>query len=206
MEGFKKLLSDYLVAVLVATSMAILIRTLFFEAYKIPTDFMSPTLLPGDYIFINKLVHKYGAVGPIVIPERGSVVVFNFPADPNKDFIKRVIGVQGDRIEIRNKILYVNSVQVTHFNSKTMADEQIGKHKYQVEWSEDAGQIRDMSLVRIQEGQIFVLGDNRSRGQDSRNWGLISYKFIKGKAAMIWFSRDVAGSTTRWDRLFHAIR
>jgi signal peptidase I len=177
---------DYAEALAIAVLLAVFIRTFVVQAFKIPSGSMIPTLLVGDHILVNKFI--YGVkipfvrttLIPISRPERGDVVVFIYPKDKSKDYIKRVIGLPGDKIEIRDKEIYING--------KFYVDE-YGKY-------EPNGVGRGNPVYRrepygpktVPENKIFVMGDNRDHSSDSRVWGFVPMENIKGKAFIIYFS------------------
>ncbi len=207
-------LRSYSYTIFLAIIFAILFRNVFMEAYKIPTDYMSPTIISGDHIFVSKLTtRRFGVIGPKVPPQRGDVVIFAFPNDKSKDFIKRVVGVEGDKVEMKEGIVYVNSQAITKAdpidlpnlgsNKEILIDEEIDGRKYKVKWLGDSTQARKVTQGTVPKGQIFFLGDHRSRGQDSRNWGFVSASYVKGSASFIWFSKTKNG--IQWSRIFKAI-
>lgn len=152
-------------------------------AYKIPSVSMEPTLMRGDHLFVDRSAYKRGRH-----PKPGDIAVFIFPEDRTKDFLKRIVAVPGDVVEIRHKTLIVNGQKIL--------EEYAGKTD-----REDASITgRDnMRPVRLPDGKYFVLGDNRDHSYDSRFFGLIDGKDIKGKAAYVYFSRGLGriGKTIR---------
>jgi signal peptidase I len=159
---------------------------------------MKQTLQIGDHILVNKFV--YGVkipylrktIVPLKKPRRGDIVVFKYPVDPNKDFIKRVVGIPGDEIEIRDKQLYVNAQQVNH-DYGVYTDTRIY-----------AAHIRprdNFGPITVPENSLFVMGDNRDESFDSRFWGFVDYKAVNGKAFIIYWSWDKANFGVRWGRL-----
>jgi signal peptidase I len=176
---------------------ALFIRTFVVQAFKIPSGSMEPTLLVGDYILVNKFI--YGIRIPYTDikffqfkkPQRGDVIVFIFPLDPSKDFIKRVIGTEGEKVEIIDKKLYINDRLIEdpwgHFRTTGM----IGY----VQPMENFGP------VVVPRDSLFVLGDNRDNSEDSRFWGFLRVNAVLGKAFLIYFSWD-------WnaENLFHKVR
>jgi signal peptidase I len=172
-QYMKSLLSGYAIAIGTAAAVALLLRVFVLEAFRIPTDFMAPTLLPGDHIFVNKLNKS---------PKRGDVVIFSFPNDATKDYIKRVVAIEGDKVEIRDGVVYLNG------------KDELADKKYRVSWEGATEEARRMMPVTVPEGHIFVLGDNRAKGQDSRTWGFLPAKQVEGRATLVWFSKS-------WSRL-----
>jgi len=185
--GRKGRAREYIEAFVVALLIALVVRTLVIQAFKIPSGSMENTLLVGDHIFVNKFIFGYhvpytkGRVLELSHPKRGDIIVFEFPEDPSKDFIKRVVGVAGDTVEIRRKRLYVNGQPV--------------EEDY-VRYADGAGAegfppARDnASPLKIPPGKLFVMGDNRDRSYDSRFWGFVDMDKVVGKALFIYFSVD----------------
>jgi signal peptidase I len=177
------------------------------QAFKIPSGSMLNTLLIGDHILVNKFIYgvRLPFAGTILIPvtepKHDDIVVFKFPEDPSKDFIKRVVGVEGDTIEIRNKKVYVNG-------ELKESDFAIYLDPY-VQHSE---QHRDnLGPIKVPENSIFVMGDNRDYSYDSRFWGFVDVKDLKGKAFMIYWSwngenKESIMDYVRWDRIFQRLK
>ena len=201
------LLKDYFLAIFGAAVFALILRVYVVEAFRIPTDFMVPTLLPGDHILVSKLA--YGGVFGLQPskPARGDVIIFTFPNDPTKDYIKRVLAVEGDTVEIKNSLVLLNGKAVSRVMEPNLYEEDLGDKHYYVQWKGAAPEARAMSHVKVPEGQVFVLGDNRAKGQDSRSFGFLPLSNIKGKASRIFFSVGTTPGTggainVRWSRLF----
>lgn len=192
---------NYFLTIFITIIVALLVRVYAFEAFRIPTDYMAPTLLSGDHIFVHKLFKTV---------RRGDLVVFSFPNDPRKDYIKRVVGVAGDTIEIRQGRIVLNGSDISQMRESFRAtadeseiqyfEEKLGDRKYTVQWMNSESQ--KMIEVKVPEGHVFVLGDNRFRGQDSRVWGFLPADFVKGKALFIWLS---VGEKMRWNRFFKGV-
>lgn len=199
----KGALRENIEAIIIAIIIALFIRTFIIQAFKIPSGSMKQTLLVGDHILVNKFVYgvKLPFINKTIIsaesPERGDVVVFQFPEDPKKDFIKRVIGISGDIIEIRNKQVYVNGERLNHDHG-IFSDPGIFP----------AGmQPRDnFGPVKVPENSLFVMGDNRDHSYDSRFWGFVDLDAVKGKAFMIYWSWDNERFGVRWKRIGNLIR
>jgi signal peptidase I len=178
---------EYAEAFGVALVIALVVRTLLLQAFKIPSSSMENTLLVGDHIFVNKFVYGYhvpytkGRILRFSTPKRGDIIVFVFPEDPDKDFIKRVIGVPGDTVEIRQKTVFVNGRPIDEPYVR-FAD---GRNPDGYLRSRD-----NMAPVRVPEGKLFMLGDNRDRSYDSRFWGFVDMDAVIGKALFIYFSID----------------
>ncbi len=180
-------LREYVEAFVVALLIALVVRTLVVQAFKIPSGSMENTLLVGDHIFVNKFIYGYhipytkGRILEFRHPKRGDIIVFEFPEDPSKDFIKRVVGVPGDTVEIRNKVLYVNGAPVRE-NYVRYAD---GPGVEGIPPARD-----NAPALRVPPGKLFVMGDNRDRSYDSRFWGFVDTDKVVGKALFIYFSVD----------------
>ena len=198
----RTLLQEYTEALVIAIILAILIRALFVQAFKIPSGSMEPTLLIGDHILVSKLI--YGVKAPftntrfpaIFKPERGDVIVFVYPEDRTKDFIKRVVAVGGDTVEIRNKRLYVNGQETIMPQARFYSN---------VTMPGDISPRDNLAPTKVPDGFLFVLGDNRDFSHDSRFWGFVPVEDVKGKAFLIYYSsQDLAD--VRWSRLLNWIR
>lgn len=195
----KSVLREYAEALAVALALALFIRTFLVQAFKIPSGSMLPTLQIGDHLLVNKLL--YGIRVPVrgtrylgwFRPERGDVVVFVYPEDREKDFIKRVVGIPGDKIEIRHKILYRNGEKV---------DE---PWAWRTE-PEGPAPRDNFGPVVVPEGNVFVMGDNRDHSFDSRFWGFVPFEDIKGKAFVIYWSWDGTDTWVRWSRIGRPVR
>ncbi len=204
---------EYIEAFAVALLIALVVRTLVLQAFKIPSSSMENTLLVGDHIFVNKFLYGYhipftkGRVFQFFTPKRGDIIVFVFPEDKSKDFIKRVVGIPGDVVEIRQKRLYVNG-QPMGENYVRFAD-----------GSTIDGFVRsrdNLPPVKVPPDKLFVMGDNRDRSYDSRFWGFVDMDAVIGKAMVIYFSvdwnRGVGWSEVwrypelvRWQRIGHVL-
>ena len=198
----KSTFREYAEAIIVALVLALFIRTFVVQAFKIPSGSMEPTLEIGDHILVNKFI--YGVkipftsiqLFPLEKPKRGDVVVFIYPLDPSKDFIKRVVAVEEDTVKIINKKLYINGVQVPD------------PHGVYTDESSFSGEVQkrdNFGPVTVPKGALFVLGDNRDRSLDSRFWGYVPLRDVRGKAFIIYWSWDSQGTTVRWGRLGHLI-
>lgn len=183
----KSQVREWVESIAIALILALFIRTFVVQAFKIPSGSMEPTLLVGDHLLVNKFL--YGTkipftdikVLPIREPERGDVIVFIYPVDPSKDFIKRVIGLPGDEVEIINKKVYVNGKNIedphAHFAEDLILP--------------GGSEPRDnFGPVTVPSDSLFVMGDNRDRSYDSRFWGFVKKSEIKGKAFIIYWSWD----------------
>ena len=199
----KSVFREYAEAAVIAILLALFIRTFVVQAFKIPSGSMEPTLLVGDHILVNKFVYgvKIPFINrtaiPIGKPKRGDVIVFIYPVDRSKDFIKRVVGVAGDVIEIRKKKVYINN-KLVKTEQAIHVDQRIIP----------AGlQPRDnFGPVTVPEKSLFVMGDNRDQSYDSRFWGFVSLEAVKGKAFIIYWSWDKGKFGVRWNRLGDILR
>lgn len=197
----------------------LLLRSFVAEPFRIPSGSMMPTLLVGDFILVSKFA--YGLRLPVTrqlifavdTPERGDVVVFKYPRNPREDYIKRVLGVPGDRVEFRNRILYINGeAQPTQFagifegvgsgQSMTGAHrfiEQIGDRSHEIlMWEQSPGM---SGGVVIPEQHYFMVGDNRDNSNDSRMWGLVHEDLLVGRAILIWLNWDAPGRSLDFSRV-----
>ena len=199
----KSTFREYAEAIGMALLLALFIRTFIVQAFKIPSGSMIPTLQIGDHILVNKLA--YGVRIPFLEeymltfakPQRGDVVVFIFPEDRSKDFIKRVVGVAGDSVEVRGKKVYINGKQVDDPHAHFEGDD-----------PQTAGlpSRDDYGPRTVPENHIFVMGDNRDRSYDSRFWGYVDLNEVRGKAFLIYWSWDGGDRWVRWERLGSLIR
>ena len=195
-------LRENIEAILVAIVLALFIRTFVIQAFKIPSGSMKETLLIGDHILVNKFIYgikipfTQTTIVPIKDPKPGDIVVFEFPEDPEKDFIKRVIGVAGDVVEVHDKKVYVNHKLLNH-------DPGIYTDPYSFPASV---QPRDnFGPVKVPPNSFFVMGDNRDQSYDSRFWGFVDLKAVKGKALIIYWSWDKTNFGVRWNRIGHIL-
>ncbi|MEW6335528.1 MAG: signal peptidase I [Thermodesulfobacteriota bacterium] len=198
MSKKKSKLREYIEAILLAIVIAFFIRTFVIQAYKIPSGSMKPTLLIGDHILVSKF--NYGVklpffrstLIPIGTPKRGDIVVFIYPEDRSKDFIKRLIGLPGDTIEIRNKKVFLNGAPL---------NDTYGVHVDALILPGSVQSRDNFGPVKVPEESIFVIGDNRDESYDSRFWGFVSMKDVLGKAQIIYWSWDSEDSWVRWSRI-----
>jgi signal peptidase I len=213
---------EYCEAFLVALALAFILRTFLIQAYKIPSASMFPTLLVGDHIIVNKLVFglrlpdsifystpfageiPYGKYLFHLEPvHRGDVVVFVYPEDETKDFIKRVVAIPGDTVEVKDGLLYLNGSKAddphAHFELTPNQRMSTSERDY-------------FGPFKVPSDQYFMMGDNRDRSYDSRFWGPVSRDAIEGRAMFIYWScaNDTSALScfydVRWSRLFHLVR
>ena len=171
------------------------------EAFQIPSAAMMPTLLPGDHIFVDK------SPGPV---ERGDVIVFRYPPDPSIDYVKRAIALGGEEIEMVRQTVFIDGAKLEQAPSgepppegvalgpATVVKELASGRPYQVMVVPGRG---DFPKTRIPAGEIFFLGDLRDNSRDSRFWGSVPEKLVKGRAVFIWWSRDPSSGAIRWSRM-----
>jgi signal peptidase I len=208
----KSVLREYAESLLIAFVLALFVRTFVFQAFKIPTGSMEPNLLIGDHLIVNKMIFAptVSGVERALLPgraiRRGDVVVFKYPEDPERDFIKRVIGLPGDRVEVRQKRVYVNDKPLQE------------PYAHHADGAPGTGPLRSDDVreaygpVTVPQGQYFMMGDNRDNSQDSRFWGYLPHHYIKGQALFIYFSFAEAGSLgrffsdVRWGRIGGRVR
>jgi signal peptidase I len=192
---------EYSEAFVVAVILAILIRAFIVQAFKIPSGSMESTLLVGDHILVNKFI--YGVRIPFThlrwprfsSPSRGDVIVFVFPMDRSKDFIKRVVGVGGDTVEVVDKKVFVNGKELVEPYVQHISPEiQPGSLSPR----------DNMPPIKVPKGYLFVMGDNRDASHDSRFWGFVPVEDVKGEAFLIYYSA-LRFPFIRWGRLFHVI-
>jgi signal peptidase I len=201
----KGALRENLEAIIIAIIIALFIRTFIIQAFKIPSGSMLETLQIGDQILVNKFI--YGVKIPftdgktlitINDPQKGDVVVFKYPEDPSKDFIKRVIATEGDTLEIINKKLYVND--------KLVLGEEYAVYKKPGILSPQQSTRDNLRKITIPENKFFVMGDNRDNSLDSRFWGFVDLKAVRGKAFIIYWSWNKDKFGVRWSRIGDLIK
>ncbi len=181
-------------ALVIAIILALIIRTFIVQAFKIPSGSMEPTLLIGDHLLVNKFI--YGTTIPFTDkkllvfkkPKRDDVIVFKYPMDPKKDFIKRVIGTEGDKIAIKNKKIFIND-KIYKDNRGVYSDRHIVR-----------GPRDNFGPVTVPKNCLFVMGDNRDNSHDSRFWGFVDLNKVRGKAFIIYWSWESFLNNIRWGR------
>ena len=224
----KSTLREYTESIVIAVILALFVRTWIVQAFKIPTGSMENNLLIGDHLLVNKFIFgpTASSVGRTLLPvrdiRRGDIIVFKYPDEPDRDFIKRVIGLPGETLELRAKKVYIDGQPLdepyVHFLEPASDSQETTSFDVRERYGP----------VRVPEGQYFVMGDNRDNSQDSRYWGFLPRNYVKGRALMIYWSYESgredyldegAGATakrmfsvvthfftkTRWERLFHQI-
>ena len=179
-------------SIVVAFVIAMIIRAFCLQAYKIPSGSMLTTLLIGDHILVNKMAYLFND------PKNEDVIVFEYPMDPSKDFIKRVVGIPGDKIKIVNKQIYRNDKKI---------DETFARFSSYTTYYLDNNPRDNMEEFIVPKGYYFVMGDNRDSSFDSRYWGFVNKKMIKGKAYIIYWSWHFKPDfDIRFNRMFKIIR
>jgi len=197
----------------------LVLRAFIAEPFRIPSGSMMPTLLVGDFILVNKF--DYGIrlpvinkkIIPIGEPHRGDVVVFRYPKDPSVDYIKRIIGLPGDKIIYRDKTLYINGKQIPQewlgryagpeHNLQAAGDtlyiEQLDDVRHEILLNSKSGTLN--GEYEVPKGHYFAMGDNRDNSNDSRYWGFVPEQNLIGKAMIIWMNWDAVHHTIRWSRI-----
>lgn len=205
---------EYFESIVVAVILALFIRTFVVQAFKIPTGSMEPNLLVGDHLLVNKFVFAPTLSGlerallPVRPIVRGDVVVFKFPEDPERDFIKRIIGLPGETVEVRGAQVLINGTAIPQPFAYYMLPHDVNAPV------NDGDRRERYGPVTVPAGHYFAMGDNRDNSEDSRYWGFLPSHYVKGRALMIYWSFDDTPSTsgvaqivggTRWSRLLHQI-
>jgi signal peptidase I len=197
-EKKKHIVRDYAESIIIAVILALFIKAFVVQAFKIPSASMENTMLIGDRLLVNKFI--YGIKIPftdkrilkIRDPRRGDVIVFEYPEDPSKDFIKRVIGTPGDVVQVINKNVYINGN--LYINSHEI-------HKESTIIPEAQNPRDNTRLIKIPANSYFVMGDNRDRSYDSRFWGAVTNDKIEGLAFVKYWSWDSENHRVRWNRI-----
>jgi signal peptidase I len=233
MTEFKKsTVREYFESIVIAVILALFIRTFVVQAFKIPTGSMENNLLIGDHLLVNKFIFgpTESRLERILLPvkpvKREDIIVFKYPEEPDRDFIKRVIGLPGETVEVREKKVYING---------NALDEPYAHYLEPVATPSESHEVTSFDVrdrygpVTVPPNHYFVMGDNRDNSQDSRYWGFLPREYIKGKALILYWSyeaeredyqEDGAGATlkglasvfvhfftrTRWDRMLRQIR
>ena len=222
--GRKSVVREYFESLVIAVILALFVRTWVFQAFKIPTGSMENNLLIGDHLLVNKFV--FGPTAsldrkalPVRDIARGDIVVFKYPEDPERDFIKRVIGLPGETLELRHKKIFINGAALeepyVHYLLPPRPDGEMTAFDKRETYGP----------VTVPEGHLFVMGDNRDNSQDSRYWGFLPQAYVKGRAVMVYWSFEsdaadyerpgleqlISGLTgfvtkTRWGRLGRQIQ
>ena len=202
MSGKRSTFREYLEAALWALVLTLFLRAFVIQAFRIPSESMLDTLLVGDFLFVNKF--EYGPKIPFSHirfpglrgPHRGDVIVFQFPQDPTKDFIKRCVATGGQTVEIKDKQVYVDGLKLR---------EPYAVHKDPT--IRPAGyDFRDnYGPFTVPKGELFMMGDNRDNSNDSRYWGPLKMDLVKGRAMFLYWSWNGEKNWPRWNRIFQPI-
>ncbi len=219
---------EYLEALVVAVILALFVRTFAVQAFKIPTSSMEPNLLIGDHLFVNRLLFS-PSLGPLEETllakrevRRGDVVIFRFPGSPDKDYVKRIVALPGETVEVRDKNVLVDGLPLdesghAHYREARPRLDHLASGLQPLR--------QGFGPAAVPPDQLFVLGDNRDNSNDSRVWGFLPRDLVKGRALLVYWSyeasreeyrreslvewvRDLASAPlrTRWNRFFHVIR
>ncbi len=229
----KSAIREYAESIGVAVGIAIFLRAFVVEAFQIPSGSMIPTLQVGDHIFVSKF--SYGVTIPLTdkklvdfgAPARGDVVVFKFPKDPSIDYIKRVVGLPGDTVEVRMDQIFINGQAVAREHRPGACEPEEERAFYVRScdlWVEHLGERTHDTIFygegashepqTVPPGKVFVMGDNRDNSNDSRVWGFVPQEYIKGRALIVWWSRGPTArgglggwfDAIRWRRFFTSIK
>ncbi|MCP4871777.1 MAG: signal peptidase I [Proteobacteria bacterium] len=229
---------EYTEAIVIALSVALLLRFFVIEAFKIPSGSMIETLAIGDFIFVNKLSYrseipyaflgkKFPKGGTTLMewdtPDRGDVVVFRYPHDQKVDYIKRIVALPGDVVEVRAGVLHVNGVEHARtykreysYSNQACFDEKVRLYSetnaagdtYSVLARDGIQSGENFGPVTVRPDHFFAMGDNRDNSSDSRVFGQVPIRYVKGRALFVWLSLDPCGSwlgKIRWNRFFQGI-
>jgi signal peptidase I len=199
----RSIVREYVEAALWALVLTLFLRAFVIQAFRIPSESMMDTLLKGDFLFVNKF--EYGPKVPFTHvrlpgfhdPKRGDVIVFQWPQDPTKDFIKRCIATGGETLEIRDKVLAVDGNTLREpYAIHTDPNVRPAGFDYRDNYGP----------FTVPKDELFMMGDNRDNSNDSRFWGTLDPNLIKGRAMFIYWSWDGEKNWPRWNRLFQPIR
>lgn len=199
----------------------LLLRSFLIEPFRIPSGSLEPTLQVGDFLVVNKFAYGLRPpvwdkkVIPVSHPKTGEIAVFRWPPDPRYDFIKRVIGVPGDKISYHNKVLTINGEKMrqsfVEYTTDESSDRAVAKYKENLH-----GIVHDIYLrpevtandfdVVVPPGKYFMMGDNRDDSADSRFWGFVDDDYLRGKALLVWMSWDGKTDSVRWSRMGRLVR
>jgi signal peptidase I len=196
--------------------LVLILRSFLVEPFRIPSGSLEPTLLVGDFLAVNKFAYGFRLpvwekkIIPVADPKRGDIAVFRWPPDPNYDYIKRVIGVPGDKISYHNKVLTINGKEVkqtfVEYTTDPSSGKAVAKYRENLNGVEHDIFIRPDATaedftVEVPKGHYFMMGDNRDDSADSRFWGFTAENFLRGKAFLIWMSWNGKNASIRWSRI-----
>lgn len=176
---------EYIEAIIVALIIAVVLRTFVVQAYHIPTESMENTLLVGDYILVDKFSYHFRE------PQSGDVIVFQYPLNPNKDYVKRCVAIEGQVVEMRDKVLYVDGREEAAISTIAYTDPKI--------LPASLSNRDNFTPIRVPPGQVFVLGDSRDNSRDSRVWGFLDKDLIKGRGLGIYWSWAPDLNAPKWE-------
>lgn len=213
-DRFRFLLREYAESLVIAIGLALLVRAFVLTAFHIPNSAMAPTLLPGDFILAYRLPFGVQVAGLHMggrMPARGEVVVFRCPQNTKNHCVKRVMGLPGDRLQIVKKRLYINGNAAeysapTRIEGGIRFEEKFPQFQSTILLSEEPGR-EDLAPVIVPPGHVYMLGDSRDEGEDSRNWGPVPVSSLQARVLWIWMSFDWKGQgfQVRTDRLFSGV-
>ena len=199
----RSIVREYVEAALWALVITLFLRAFVIQAFRIPSESMRDTLLVGDFLFVNKF--EYGPKIPFTHirlpglrqPHRGDVIVFQFPQDPSKDFIKRCVATGGETVEIKNKRVSVNGTVLSEpYAIHTDPSVKPAGYEYRDNYGPYA----------VPQSDLFMMGDNRDNSNDSRYWGPLEMDLVKGRAMFLYWSWDGERNWPRWNRILQVIR
>ncbi|OQY28540.1 MAG: signal peptidase I [Candidatus Cloacimonetes bacterium 4572_55] len=191
-KGAQSIVREYTEAILVAVVLALFLRTFVVQAFKIPSESMMETLLVGDYLLVNKFIYgiKVPFTDKFIVnfkdPKPGEVIVFRYPLDPSRDYIKRCVAVEGDTVTVRDNQLFINGRSIYEYYKLVKSPNNIHSN---------------FGPKEVPEGHIFMMGDNRNNSADSRSWGFLDKKFLRGRALIRYFSWDKERHLPRISRI-----
>ena len=204
---------EYFESIVIAVILALFVRTFVVQAFKIPSGSMEDNLLIGDHLLVNKFIFGGAptAIEQALLPvrdiHRGDVIVFKFPKEPDRDFIKRVIGLPGETVELRRKAVYINGQPIDESPYHLKLNDPVP-----AEGAPQRDKVDAYGPVTVPPGHLFVMGDNRDDSADSRYWHFLPINYVKGRAMTIYFSYDPDATgpaslitSIRWRRLFRQV-
>ena len=220
----KRSWGEYFATILLAVALAMVVRFFVLTAYKVPTGSMQPALKPGDFIFSSRLAYRdlgssLFSNQDVRVPQRGDLVVFTYPSQPETSYVKRVMGLPGDRVEIKKGRLWINEAEL-QYSIPSFSYENPNAELFEVLQEADTEGARPVILEKeadsknfgplvVPPGEIFLLGDNRDASDDSRYWGTVPVSLVEGKVILVWFSLDRSSNEgerglprIRWERVF----
>ncbi len=234
---------QYAESIGLALGVALLLRAFVVEAFQIPSGSMIPTLDVGDHIFVSKFAYSIGIpftnakIATLGKPKRGDIIVFKYPPDQSIDYIKRVMGLPGETLQVRHNEVFIDGTPLAReqLNEPCLTNdsrdfdgdedrhpcevwlEHLGNKSHEVHQEPMRSMSSDFGPVKIPPGHYFAMGDNRDNSKDSRVWGFVPFDLIKGRALIIWWSRDPSRGglspsgivdwfeSIRWHRFFQHI-